>query len=85
MIKKIQLSLIASALMIGGLYTNGFAADEWYENLESSTMKYTHRSDRSLDRRAVSSELVSDINDSRLAQNAWGASSQMMIKPAESG
>ena len=66
------------------LSASAYAADEWYENLESSTIKYSCKN-QDVDRKGLEAKLASETSDSRTALNAWGASTQMMIKPSQSG
>ncbi len=77
--------LMGMVVSVAAFSANAYAADEWYENLESSTIKYSCKTNDNLDRKGIESKLVSETSDSRVAQNAWGASTQMMVKPSNSG
>jgi hypothetical protein len=79
---RLGVALIAALMACTAWIAQANAGEEaWYEGLESSTIPYD-KTDWQLDRRSVESELYNETTESRTAENAWSASTQMMVKPA---
>lgn len=64
-----------------------YAEEQWYENLESSSISYPVdvAQTQQLDKKAIEADLNREISKPREELTSWQNSTQMMIKPSRNG